>query len=826
MRRQSLLVALLLPTILQGALAAEWPAFRGPGSDNAYRGEAVLGKASALGLTVTWKHDLGSGYSGVSVASGRAVTAFSDSTYEVLAAFDATTGKELWRRPVSSTHRGHDGSHDGPISTPLIVGDRVFFLSPSGDFVALALETGERAWSTHLAWDHGTLPPLYGFGTSPLLADGVVVVASGSQAGPPGTPPGRGPAFLGFDPVSGEVLWKAGQASVTYQSPMQASLDGRRLILAATDLLLFGLEAKSGEILWQLPHHGELYPGPGPLVMNPVQVGDGRFFVTDSPHSSSVVALAPGEDGRMSLSRVWSERSIRNTYAIPVYHEGYLYAFSSGFLICVDAATGKSVWRSRKPGDGFPILVDGHLAIMTKNGSFHVAAATPEGYEEMAGLDLFETSWTPPSFADGRFYVRGLDGVAAIEPRPDAETAAAEAAAAEPSKTRFARFLDEVAKASDKAKVVDPFLASQESFPVIEADDAGAAGEVAVHFLYRGEADDMGIAGDMIATRVVEPMTRMEGTDLFYYSTRLLSDARISYHFVKDFDERLSDPRNPRKAVMVTDKVLLDVTGEVSWVGMPGWQEPAHLGVAPEERRGRIETVRIELPAAPNAPPGAASERQVDVYLPAGYDRDAERRYPVVYVHGGNQAIELGGWRRSLDNLIGSRVEPVIVAFIYASSRVELTFGAENLYSKAFAEVIVPEIDRRYRTLATPESRGSVGADAAGYVALFGALQHPGVVGKVAVQSAFLLTMQMGVLDVVMTPAGETAPMFHVEWGTYDSRSEKEAWDYREGSQALVKLLESRGYQVTAGEVHDGFEWPAWRNRNDKILEWLFPLAP
>lgn len=823
MRRQSLLVALLLPTFLQGASAAEWPGFRGPGSDNTYHGETTLGEAGSFGLVATWEHDLGPGYSGVSVASGYAVTAFSDGTSDLVVAFDATSGEELWRHGVSSTHRGHDGSHDGPISTPLIAGERVFFLAPSGDFVALALATGERVWATHLIWDHGTMAPLYGFGSSPLLADGVLVVASGSQAGPPGTPLGRGPAFIGFDPVNGEVLWKAGQASITYQSPIQTTFDGRRLVLAASDLFLFGLEAKSGEILWQIPHEGEFYPAAGPLTMNPVPVGDHRFFVTASNSNSSVVELAPGEDGQMALSRVWTERSIRNTYAIPVYLNGYLYAYSSGFLTCVDATTGTSVWRSRKPGDGFPILVDGHLAIMTKKGSLHVAAASPEGYAEMAGLDLFETSWTPPSFADGRFYVRGLDGVAAVEAR-SAETAVAKAATAEPSKTGFARFLNEVAAASDKAKVVDRFLASQESFPLIEPG-SGADGEVAVHFLYRGEADDLGIAGDMIATRVVEPMTRVEGTDLFYYSTRLLSDARISYYFVKDFEERLTDPRNPRTARQVTDKVSLEMTGEVSWVGMPRWQEPSHLGEAPEDRRGRIESVRIELPAAPDVPPGMASERQVDVYLPAGYDRESERRYPVVYVHGGNQAMELGGWTRSLDNLIGQSVEPVIVAFIYASSRIELTFGAENLYSKVFVEMIVPEIDRRYRTLATPESRGSVGADATGYAALFSALQYPGVIGKVAVQSAFLLTMQMGVLDVVMTPAGETAPNFYVEWGTYDSRSTQEAWDYREGSQALVKQLENRGYQVTASEVHDGFGWPAWRNHNDKILEWLFPLG-
>ncbi len=817
MRRRSLAATLILLTVAVEAVRADdWPQFRGQQSDNTFRGETKLGEVE--GLAVVWKRDLGSGYSGISVASGRAVTAFSDGTDDVIVAFDGDTGDELWRRSIGSTYRGHDGSHDGPISTPLIAGGRVFMLGPGGNLAAIDLASGDQIWSSHLAGDHGSMPPFFGFGTSPLLADGVVVVTSGSQAGPPGSPPGKGPSVLGLDPASGEVLWKTGQSPVTYQSPMTATVGGRRLVLAPTDFLLFGLEAESGEVVWQLPHGGELYPGPGTAAMNPVQLGGGRFFITDTPNSSSVVALAPGEDGQMALSRVWSGRSIRDTYTIPVYEKGHLYAYSSGFLTCVDAASGESVWRSRKPGDGFHILVDGHLAVMTKKGSFHVAAASSEGYREVTSLDLFETSWTPPSFSDGRFYVRGFDGIAAVEPRA-AAAAAAPAPAAAAATTGFARFLAEVEGASDKTKVVEAFLAAQESFPVIEWDDsvseAGSDRDLTVHFLYRGEADDMAITGDMIGAREVDAMTPVVGTDLFYYSTQLLSDARVSYHFIKDFEERLTDPLNPRKAP--------DMQGEVSWAGMPGWQAPTHLGEAPESRRGRVESLQIAV--GPGVDGTGQDERSVDMYLPAGYDAEGERRYPVVYVHGGNLARLLGGWTRSLDNLIGVSVEPVLVAFIHTTGPPEVSFGAENAYSAMFAEAIVAHIDQRYRTLATVESRASVGADFSGYGALFSAFRHPGVVGRVATQSAFLLSMQLGILNQVVRPAEEHSPAIFVEWGTYDSRSRQEAWDYREGNRALVELLESRGYEVTAAEVPDGHGWTSWSNRNDKILEWLFPFA-
>ncbi len=802
MRRRRLLAVLLLLTVARGAEAADWPVFRGPESNNAYSGDTLLGEVEDLGLKLVWKRPLGSGYSSVSIASGRAVVLFSDGTDDVAAAFDARTGEELWRHPIAPTYRGHDGSHDGPISTPLIVEGRVFVLAPLGHFLALDLETGVELWSTHLVQDHGTMPPLYGFGTSPLAMDGVVVVSSGSQAGPPGSPPGEGPTVLGFDPAGGEVLWQAGQASLNYQSPMLVTLGGQRLVLAPTDLFLLGLVAKSGEILWQIPHDGEFYPGPGTAAMNPVPLGNGRFFISDSHDSSSVVRLEPNKDGEMALNQIWSSRSIRNSYAVPVYHDGHLYAYSSRFLTCVDATTGESRWRSRQPGDGFPILVDGHLAILTKKGTLHIAPADPEGYHEMASLDLLETSWTPASYSDGRFYVRGFDAMAAVELRESAASTTKTAETAELSaEGRFAAFLAEAEAAADKAAVVDRFFDAQESFPLVEGD--------IVHFLYRGTAQDMAVAGDMIGDRTEESMTRLPGTDLFYYSTRLLSDARVSYHFIKDFEERLTDPRNPRK--------LPDLTGEVSWVGMPEWQSPAHLAEAPVERRGRIESLEVETDHFD-------ARRKVDVYLPAGYDEDADRRYPVVYVHGGNQALKLGGWARTLDNLVGKSVTPLIVAFIDTRDpKAEFFFFSKrDAYAAMFATEVVPAIDESFRTLGTVESRASVGAGLAGYAALYGVFKYPGLVGKVAAQSTFLITRQKTVLTQIVGTAAEQPPAIFLEWGIYDSRAPQESWDVREENRELAEVLRERGYEVTASEVPDGHGWSSWRNRNDKVLRWLF----
>ena len=73
----------------------------------------------------------------------------------------------------------------------------------------------------------------------------------------------------------------------------------------------------------------------------------------------------------------------------------------------------------------------------------------------------------------------------------------------------------------------------------IEAQDAA---DLVDRWVTRGEADDVGIVGDMIGFRREDPMTRLDGTDVFYYSTRLEPDAAVTYGFIPDYGEPVPDP--------------------------------------------------------------------------------------------------------------------------------------------------------------------------------------------------------------------------------------------------------------------------------------------
>jgi enterochelin esterase-like enzyme/outer membrane protein assembly factor BamB len=792
-------VTLVLPGGALGQEAADWPGFRGSAAGDVDARPGSLSGVDEMGLSVGWRRALGSGYSGIAVAGGRLVTAFSDGVSDFAVALDAASGAELWRYRIAPTYRGHDGSHDGPISTPVVSGGRAYGLGPRGDLFALALETGKPVWARSLAGPDEEPAPYYGFSTSPTLAGEVLVVGAALSGH-------RG--ISGFDAATGEPRWSLESDAINYQSPVRILVEGEAQLVVAGDEKLYGLDPERGDLLWEHAYGGD-GRAMGSQSMNPVPAGENRLFLTHKIHESVLVEIRRTGDG-FSVEPVWTSEAFGNSYAVPVYHDGHLYGYRGSILTCVDAATGERVWRSRPPGDGFLTLVDGHLLVATKVGGLHVARATPDGYREVGHLPLFdEGTWTPVSFAGGDVYARGFDAVARVELGSATGSGASRRATARPD-SRFGRFLAslEDLPPDERPAAVSAFLEGVSSFPLVEQDGL-------VHFLYRGEADDMAIVGEMIGSRREDRMLRVPGTDLFHYSVRLEPGARVGYRFIRDLDETLLDPGNPRVSPGHENPAFW---GELSWVTTPGWEPPDHLR-EPEGPRGRVASLELETAHFED-------ERQLSVYLPPGYD-DGDARYPVVYLHEGPAAFEHGALATSLDNLVGKTVEPLIVVLVHPpGSPMGETWGPRRgAFLAMLVGEVVPLVDGRYRTRPEPASRAVAGVSASGVSALFAAFQHPDTFGAVAIQSLIALTEQEDELAALLAGAGDPPLRVYQDWGRYDLRGSVEGWDMAEANRRLAERLRARGYEPAGGEALDGHGWGSWQNRPDRLFETLFPLA-
>ena len=768
---------------------AEWVRWLGPNQDGTTLGNDLF-PAEGFGLEVAWSRPLGVAYSGIAVADGRAVTLFADGEFDWMTAVDAKTGKELWRYKIDAWYEAHDGSEGGASSAPVIDDGVVFGLGAKGHLFAVRLDDGEEVWSLRIDDELGARPPRYGFATTPLVAGDVLFVEAGGD---------EGRSLVGLDKRTGKLLWSTGDDQVGYASAVLVTLAGREQIVAVTNREVLGLVPSTGEVLWS--HEHGLVPEGEDAYSTAILLGDDRFLL-NGQEETKAFRLEPSAGG-FEVDELWSSRDLKQSLATPVLYEGHLYGFSGNFLSCVDASTGEKVWKSRPPGGQGLILIDGHLVIFAPDGSVVVAQASPEGYLEEAQVEVSERgSYTYPSFADGLIFVRNTLDFAAIS----VSAAKAKPSVDEPvvARNEFDRFVQEVENADDKRLLVDDFMISQSSFPVVENDRW-------VHFLYRGDVEDIAITGSMTEYQVEEPLQRIEGTDLYYRSYAIEPGARWEYRINVDFENLQPDPLNPRR--------LAGMDGDVSEVVTVGWQEPDYLRPYDGNSTGRIESFTLASEILGN-------EREVDVYLPSGYDEGSER-YPLLVVNNGKDWLANAHLANTLDHLVGSKIAPIIVACVempQPASRDEIGGEKSDDFVRMLGDELIPELDGKYRTLAEPGARALMGVTSNALMAIYAAVQRPDVFGM-ASGFSFYLAQPGGTLlfEAIEGGKGDDKSRFWVLWNKNEiSRVEWDV-DLARDSRRVAEALETHGYGVVSQEALDSAGWGSWRVRAAEALVMMFP---
>lgn len=796
MSRRRRLDGLVLVAVLIGVLgflgevrASDWARWLGPNHDGKAPDEGLFPDES-FGLRVAWNRPLGIAYSGIAVAGGRAVTMFADGEVDWLAAVDAKTGEELWRYEIDTMYGAHDGSEGGAASMPVVDDGVVYALGAKGHLFAVRLDDGREIWSQRIDETLGARAPSYGFATTPLIVGDLLFLQAGGT---------EGRSLVGLDKRTGEMLWSTGEDAVGYQSPILATLAGSEQIVAVTNARVLGLAPRSGEILWSHAFGSE--EGEDGYA-TPVLLGEDRFLLTGQQESNAY-RLRKAEGG-FEVETLWSSSDLKQSLATPVLHEDHLYGFSGEFLTCVDPSNGEKVWKSRPPGGRGLILVDGHLVVFANDGSVVVVEASPEGYREQARVKVSEAgTYTYPSFADGTFFVRNTKDFAGVTVGA-AGPAEPRVADVSPPRNEFERFVRKVEQADDKRLLVDDFMVSQSGFPVVEDDRW-------VHFLYRGDVEDIAMTGNMVEFELEEPLERIEGTDLYYRSYEIEPGARWEYRFNVDFDNPRPDPLNPHR--------VAGMQGDLSEVMTSGWKRPDYLRPYEGDRRGRLETFT-------HASEILGNEREVDVYLPAGYDEGGQR-YPLLLVNDGKDWLAKAHLANTLNHMIGRSVAPVIVAFVempQGAAREEAGGEKSADHVRMLADELVPALDGKYRTMTEPGARGIIGVATGAMTAVHAAAERPDVFGKAGGFSFYLPNPEAPALMKVISEsdAGDKA-RFWVVWNRYELHRAEWNVDLGRDSRKVAEALESNGLTVASREVLDGAGWGSWRVQAGELLAEMFP---
>jgi outer membrane protein assembly factor BamB len=160
-------------------------------------------------------------------------------------------------------------------------------------------------------------------------------------------------------------------------------------------------------------------------VPSPVDVGEGRVFLSGGYNAGSMMLQLKEEGGKWSVETLFRLKPtvFGATQQTPVFHQGHLFGIRpDGQFVCLDLS-GKSLWESgaeNRYGNG-PFLFAGHFAfLMNDSGLLTLAEATTSGFKKIAQAKVLPgpDAWGPMALADGRLMVRDLTQMVCLEVAP------------------------------------------------------------------------------------------------------------------------------------------------------------------------------------------------------------------------------------------------------------------------------------------------------------------------------------------------------------------------------------------------------------------------
>lgn len=360
--------------------------------------------------------------------------------WEVLC-LDKNTGKEIWKqqaleaKPRIPTH----GSNTFATETPVSDGERLYVYFGMMGVFCYDLD-GKLLWKKDL----GAFPMQMGWGTasSPVLeGDKLFLQIDNEQK-----------SFLvALDKKTGKEIWNVDREEKTnWGSPLIWKNQQRSEVVTVGSKRIRSYDPASGKVLWEMNNGG------GRVCCTPVAAGD-TLYVGSSPGmgggggmrggppkdgggeaekgaqppgggggrgmgsggglhaiqagASGDISLKPGETSNAGV--IWS---VRNSVEMssPLVYEGnlYLLARNGGVVTCLEAKTGKQIYKERLPGAkafwASPWASGGKIYCLDDGGTTHVIQAGPD-FKVVSKNALDEMFWASPAVADGAVFLRSVE---------------------------------------------------------------------------------------------------------------------------------------------------------------------------------------------------------------------------------------------------------------------------------------------------------------------------------------------------------------------------------------------------------------------------------
>jgi outer membrane protein assembly factor BamB len=387
----------IMPDSAITKIEAVWPGFRGANRDNIVHGVKITADWKKTPPAEMWRRPVGPACSSFAVLDNLLFTQEQRGEMELVSCYNLNTGKPAWLHGDTARFwDSHAGA--GPRSTPTISNGRVYTLGATGILNVLDARTGSVVWSHNAAKDTEIKLPGWGFSSSPLVTDSLVIVAISGK-------------LLAYDILSGRQRWTGPDGGDSYSSPHLLTIANVKQVLILSSKGVTSFSVADGRELWN-------YPLPGIMVQitQPAEINDNDILVSSGDTKGIRRLRVTNGNGGWTIEEIWSSDKIKPYFTDFVFDSGCVFGFDGPSLSCLDIETGNFRWRGGRYAGEIILLADqGLLLILSEKGELALVKATPDRFTELARIPAIKgRTWNHPVLVGDVVVVRNGEEMAAF----------------------------------------------------------------------------------------------------------------------------------------------------------------------------------------------------------------------------------------------------------------------------------------------------------------------------------------------------------------------------------------------------------------------------
>ena len=402
---RALTLALTLAAGIAGVHAQDWTQWRGP---------ARSGLAEAFTAPATWpdrpkkvwEATVGTGHSSPVVSGSRAFVLSRLGDDEVLTALEVQSGRQVWQQRYRAPYQVNPAAEShgkGPKSTPATGGGRVVTLGINGTLSAFDAATGKPLWRKPFTGEFDASSPDFGAAMSPLIDDGLVIAhVGGNKSG----------VLSAFEAATGAVRWQWKGDGPGYASPVIGTFAGTRQIITQSRSYLVGLSVADGRLLWQVPFTTSYAQN----IVTPVVFEDLVIYSgVDQPLTAVRVGAANSQWSARQVWRTESVPMYMSSPVVSGGYLYGLTHRNKGQFFCVEPKTGKVLWTTKgREAENAALIASGNLLIATTTeGELVVAHRDPARFDVIKRYTVAESPiWAHPAPAGRGLLIKDAERLA------------------------------------------------------------------------------------------------------------------------------------------------------------------------------------------------------------------------------------------------------------------------------------------------------------------------------------------------------------------------------------------------------------------------------